>query len=120
MQGRQSALPENTMDTENRYSSEDNVQSENLQKRRAFRISVKGRVQGVGFRYWTAMLAKKIGVAGWVRNCADYSVEIFAESDTETLGEFMYALKHNHPYAKVESLTSEELKVRGLSGFSVK
>lgn len=87
---------------------------------RAFRISIKGRVQGVGFRYWTVSLANSLGVKGWVRNCADYSVEVFAEAETETLGEFMYALKHYHPYARVETLTSEETRVQGFTQFSIK
>ncbi|WP_420893966.1 acylphosphatase, partial [Treponema pedis] len=34
---------------------------------RAFRIIVKGRVQGVGFRYWTVTLANRLCVTGWVR-----------------------------------------------------
>lgn len=87
---------------------------------RAFRISIRGRVQGVGFRYWTVSLANSLGVRGWVRNCADYSVEVFAEAGTETLGEFMYALKHDHPHARVETLTSEETHVQGFTQFSVK
>ncbi|MEL3911973.1 acylphosphatase [Treponema pedis] len=86
---------------------------------RAFRIIVKGRVQGVGFRYWTVTLANRLGVTGWVRNCPDYSVEIFAEAGTQVLGEFMYELKHNHPRAKVETLTSEEIRVQGFKNFSV-
>ncbi|UTC67270.1 MULTISPECIES: acylphosphatase [unclassified Treponema] len=86
---------------------------------RAIRIVVKGRVQGVGFRYWTRSLAKSLKVKGWVRNLADYSVEIFAEADTETLGEFVYALKHEHPYARVESLNSEEVRVRGYKDFII-
>lgn len=87
---------------------------------RAFRISIRGKVQGVGFRYWTVSLANSLGVKGWVRNCADYSVEVFAEGSTETLGEFMYALKHEHPHARVETLTSEETRVQGFTQFSVK
>lgn len=84
---------------------------------RALHIIVKGRVQGVGFRYWTRSLAKSLNVKGRVRNLADYSVEIIAEADT--LGEFVYALKHEHPYARVESLNSEEIRLRGYTDFRI-
>ena len=88
---------------------------------RALHIIVKGRVQGVGFRYWTRSLAKSLNVKGRVRNLVDYSVEIIAEADTDTdtLGEFLYALKHEHPYARVESLNSEEVRLRGYADFRI-
>lgn len=86
---------------------------------RALHIIVKGRVQGVGFRYWTRSLARSLKVKGRVRNRADFSVEILAEADTETLGEFIYALKHEHPYARVESLDSEEVQVKGYADFRI-
>ena len=43
------------------------------------RIYFEGHVQGVGFRYQTAAIAKGFEVTGYVRNCADGRVEIFAE-----------------------------------------
>jgi acylphosphatase len=39
------------------------------------RVIVRGRVQGVGFRAWLAQTAAARGLAGWVRNCRDGSVE---------------------------------------------
>jgi acylphosphatase len=39
------------------------------------RVIVRGRVQGVGFRAWVAQTAAARGLAGWVRNCRDGSVE---------------------------------------------
>jgi len=53
-------------------------------ERKAARAVVEGRVQGVGFRYWTVQVARELGITGWVRNCPDYSVEIFAEGDGAT------------------------------------
>jgi acylphosphatase len=44
--------------------------------RRGFRVI--GRVQGVGFRYWTQRRAKELGLGGWVRNEADGSVVVHA------------------------------------------
>lgn len=42
---------------------------------KAFKVWIQGRVQGVGFRYYTQREAKRIGIVGWVRNCADGSFE---------------------------------------------
>ena len=40
---------------------------------------VRGRVQGVGFRYWVLEQARAQGLKGWVRNCPDGTVEVEAE-----------------------------------------
>ncbi len=85
----------------------------------AYRIIAKGRVQGVGFRYWTNALAKKLGVKGTVRNCADYTVEIVAEGDKTTLEDFMDNLKRNHPMANVEELVKTEIAVRPYHNFAI-
>jgi acylphosphatase len=43
--------------------------------RLAKRLIITGRVQGVGFRFYTQRKARELGLAGWVRNCRDGSVE---------------------------------------------
>ena len=40
-----------------------------------WRVVVRGRVQGIGFRAWAEVTALELGVEGWVRNCRDGSVE---------------------------------------------
>jgi acylphosphatase len=47
--------------------------------RQTRRVRFRGRVQGVGFRYTAAGLAQAAGVRGYVRNCADGSVELVAQ-----------------------------------------
>lgn len=44
----------------------------------ARRLTVRGRVQGVGFRAWTVREAKALGLDGWVRNRRDGTVEVLA------------------------------------------
>jgi acylphosphatase len=54
---------------------------------------IRGRVQGVGFRYFTQNLAKTLNLTGWVRNLHDESVEIMAVGDRENLERLLLKLK---------------------------
>lgn len=60
---------------------------------RKVRLNVQGRVQGVGFRYMTKMVADKLGITGTVRNETDGSVTIEAQGDEETIEEFIRQVK---------------------------
>ena len=49
-------------------------------------IRIKGRVQGIGFRYWTVKKAQEIGgVSGWVHNAADGSVEVLMRGEKDKI-----------------------------------
>ena len=87
--------------------------------RRITRAVVRGRVQGVGFRHWTCGKASALGLAGWVRNRRDGSVEaVFAGPGTSV--DAMLAAVREGPRAAsvtgVEIEAADEDDVTG-SGF---
>lgn len=56
------------------------------------RAIVRGRVQGVGFRWFVEREARGLGLYGWVRNCPDGSVEVVAEGPADLLDRLAVAL----------------------------
>jgi len=67
-------------------------------------VSIRGRVQGVGFRYYTQIEARKLGVTGWVRNCSDGSVEVVIGGASVQVKSMKQWLKHGPSYAEVEHI----------------
>lgn len=78
----------------------------------ARRYVVAGFVQGVGFRWSTARLARSLGVTGSVRNRTDGSVEILAVAAPEVLDRFRRGLRADMP-GRVDSVV--EQPVEGLA-----
>ncbi len=78
-------------------------------------IRVRGRVQGVGFRFFTVREAQRRGIRGWVRNEWDGSVRIVAEGKKEDLEAFLEAVRRGPPLARVEEM--EVRWSRQLEGF---
>ncbi len=68
---------------------------------------IKGRVQGVGFRYHTLQKAQELGLAGWVRNLRDGRVEVLAEGKTESLNQFLRDLRKGTISADVRDVDYE-------------
>jgi acylphosphatase len=68
----------------------------------ARRYFISGRVQGVGFRYFTEATAQREGVAGWVRNLPDRRVEIVAEGDADAVERFERVVRNGPPGARVD------------------
>lgn len=75
---------------------------------KARRFVITGRVQGVGFRWYTMRNARSIGVTGWVRNLPDGSVEVWAEGDSAMLDTLESDLLSGPPGAMVRHVASEE------------
>ena len=71
---------------------------------RAIRLRVSGRVQGVGFRWFVKSTARRLGLAGWVRNLEDGSVELAARGGERALSDLRVAVRRGPDGARVESV----------------
>ena len=63
---------------------------------------VYGQVQGVGYRFYARQMARRLNLQGYVRNCADRTVEVVAEGDKPALEQFLADLKQGPSAAHVE------------------
>lgn len=73
--------------------------------RRHYRV--EGRVQGVGFRWWTARAARTAGLCGTVRNLADGAVEVEVEGAVEAVDRFRSQLERGPPGARVHTIRDQ-------------
>lgn len=67
-------------------------------------VFVRGRVQGVGYRYWTAARANALGLAGFVRNRRDGRVEVLLMGSAENVTRMIEAMREGPPSADVEAV----------------
>lgn len=65
---------------------------------------IRGRVQGVGYRYFTLRTARALGVSGWVRNLPDRRVEVFAQGDPLKLDNLEQSLRDGPAYSRVDDI----------------
>jgi acylphosphatase len=87
---------------------------------RVLRYLIEGRVQGVGFRYFTRRSARRLGLEGFVRNLPDGSVEAVALGTDEALTAFEECLRQGPPGSRVDSVRSEEGAVPpSVEGFEI-
>jgi acylphosphatase len=87
----------------------------------ARRYLISGRVQGVGFRYFTEAAAAREGLHGWVRNLPDGRVEIEVEGEAEAVERFERHVRHGPPGARVSDVDVDDtVPQRRESGFSVR
>ena len=75
----------------------------------AVHLIVTGRVQGVGFRWFVCRAARRLGVAGWVRNLPNGSVEVAASAPGPTLAAFAADVHRGPPGARVDHLDERGL-----------
>jgi acylphosphatase len=77
-------------------------------------------VQGVFFRAWTREQADRLDVYGWVRNCADGSVELHLEGSRESVDQLLEMLRRGPSGARVEDLDVDEAEPQNHDWFVVK
>ena len=77
---------------------------------------IRGRVQGVGFRYFTHGVALREGLSGWVRNAPGGEVEAFVEGDLEAVERFERSISRGPTGARVEDVQITDVPPTGRTG----
>ena len=90
-----------------------------MSERSSIRVEIYGRVQGVWFRAWTEREACARGLAGWVRNRRDGSVEAVFSGSTSAVDEMIQACWSGPPSAHVLAVVKEPVDFDG-SGFEIR
>ncbi|MDG6894576.1 acylphosphatase [Volucribacter amazonae] len=86
-------------------------------------FAIYGKVQGVGFRYFTWKQAKQMQITGWVKNLEDNSVQVLAQGSEEDIALFKQWLEQGPKQAKVElvlELEQGQVVEQVYSQFSIK
>ena len=78
---------------------------------------VEGRVQGVGFRWWTRARALELGLAGWAENLEDGRVKVIAEGKVANCHELLALLESAETPGRVVRVTHRWDEPLGLSSF---
>jgi acylphosphatase len=88
-------------------------------ERRAVRVRITGRVQGVYYRGWTEDNALELGLDGWVRNRRDGAVEALFSGSRASIAEMLKRCHDGPPSARVEAVEIVEEGAVAPSGFAV-
>jgi len=82
-------------------------------------VIVVGRVQGVGFRWFTKETAESLGLTGWVMNREDGSVEAEAEGTSAALDEFVQKIRTGNPHATVSEIKTKTVATKQDIAFKI-
>lgn len=80
-------------------------------------LIVHGRVQGVFYRDWTVATARSLGLAGWVRNLRDGTVEAHLEGALHVVERMIANMHEGPPHAAPTGIDAQEVPAEGLEGF---
>lgn len=83
------------------------------------RFEIKGKVQGVGYRWFAREEARRLGLVGWVANTDSGGVVVEAEGTPETLDRFAEILRRGPSASRVATLAACEAPCRGESDFGI-
>jgi acylphosphatase len=81
---------------------------------------VRGRVQGVGYRYFARHAATSLNLTGYARNLDDGRVEVYASGSPESLEEFAGMLHRGPRFAEVRGVEEQEAEVRRYGSFETR
>jgi acylphosphatase len=96
------------------------MQSQSKSQLHTRRYMIRGRVQGVGFRWFVEREAHTLGVYGWVRNTFDGNVEVLATGTREQLSNLRCKLQQGPRAARVDEVEESEAQpVEGLQTFRI-
>lgn len=84
------------------------------------RVLISGMVQGVFFRQATAEQARRLGVAGWVRNRPDGRVEAVFEGSQDVVDQIVSWCREGTPWSKVEQVEVTAEEPEGLDAFRIR
>lgn len=84
--------------------------------------TVTGRVQGVGFRYFTHSNAQSLKITGYVKNLADGNVEIYAEGGEQIMAKFYQSVQKGPSFSNVIDIQADwfEISEKKYNDFSIK
>ncbi len=88
--------------------------------KKAIILQIFGRVQGVGFRYYTQIKADELGIKGYTKNRPDGSVYIEAEGEEKPLEAFVFWCEEGPAWARVSKVEKQEIPLRDFHRFEIK
>jgi acylphosphatase len=89
------------------------------QKLAARRWLIRGRVQGVGFRYFVERAAGQLSLTGYARNLDDGRVEVYAAGPEDKLAQLAGLLRVGPRWAEVRGVDEQEAAIEGHGGFII-
>jgi acylphosphatase len=87
--------------------------------RTARRWVIRGRVQGVGFRYFAQHTASSLGLTGYARNLDDGDVEVYAAGPPDKISDFAARLREGPRFADVRGVEEQEAAVQQYGSFLI-
>ena len=85
----------------------------------AKRWFVRGRVQGVGYRYFAENAASRLGLTGYARNLDDGRVEVYAVGPEKKLSDFAGSLRKGPAWGDVRGVEEQEAEIREYGSFLI-
>ena len=86
----------------------------------SYSIKILGKVQGVGFRFYTHKKAQELGVKGFVKNMRDGSVYVEAQATPAIMSEFVSWLHQGPPWARVDDVLVQEMPGNDFDRFEIR